>query len=152
MVQSPFPILFACSHLVKDFEYFEELSKEHIAICDIDGSYTNNIQFPELEDEKKILRSLSALKNFKGAKFDSAFHEMYQEDLKNSDKQFTIEVRNVFFGILDQFLNLLPSGDYFKALDNDQERAFINYFDTEQYLDWFEGTNNYKFAKDFLET
>ena len=27
------------------------------------------------------------------------------EDLINSDKQFTIEVRNVFFGILDQFLN-----------------------------------------------
>ena len=48
-----------------------------------------------------MLRSLSALKNFKGAKFDSAFHEMYQEELIASDKKFTIEVRNVFFGILD---------------------------------------------------
>ena len=45
------------------------------------------------------------MKNFKGAKFDSAFHEMYQEELIASDKKFTIEVRNVFFGILDQFLN-----------------------------------------------
>ena len=76
MVQSPFPILFTCSHLVQDFEYFEDLQKGNIAICDIDGSYTNNLDMPVLEIEKKILRSLSALKNFKGAKFDSAFHEM----------------------------------------------------------------------------
>lgn len=86
---------------MQDFDYFEKLGKSHIAICDIDGSYTNNIEFPLLEDERTILRSLSALKNFKGAKFDSAFHEMYQEDLVTSDKKFTIEVRNVFFGILD---------------------------------------------------
>ena len=85
MVGCPFPIIFACSHLVQDFEYFESLGKEHIAICDIDGSYTNNLDFPQLEDEKRVLRSLSALKNFKGAKFDSAFHEMYQEDLKQCD-------------------------------------------------------------------
>lgn len=89
MVTSPFPILFACSHLVEQFEYFEELKRPGIAICDIDGSFTNNCEFPELEDEKRILRSLSALKNFKGAKFDSAFHEMYQEELANSDKLFT---------------------------------------------------------------
>ena len=43
-------------------------------------------------------------------------------------------------------MNLLPSGDYFKTLDKDEERAFINYFDEEQYLDWFEGTNNKAFA------
>ena len=54
---------------------------------------------------------------------------MYQEDLINSDKQFTVDVRNVFFGILDQFLNLLPTGEYFKKLDSDEEMAFINYFD-----------------------
>ena len=101
MVTSPFPIMFACSHLVAHYEYFEELGKDHIAICDIDGSFTNNLDFPELEDEKRILRSLSALKNFKGAKFDSAFHEMYQKDLVESGKRFTIEVRNVFFGILE---------------------------------------------------
>ena len=93
MVQSPFPILFACSHIVCDFEGFEALDKYHLAICDIDGSFTNNLDFPELDDEKRILRSLSALKNFKGAKFDSAFHEMYQEELIQSDNRFTIEVR-----------------------------------------------------------
>ena len=27
MVQSPFPILFTCSHTVRDFDYFEELGK-----------------------------------------------------------------------------------------------------------------------------
>jgi len=75
------PIIFACTHLVEQFEFFEEQGKDHVAICDIDGSFTNNLPMPELEDEKRILRSLSALKNFKGAKFDSAFTEMYQEDL-----------------------------------------------------------------------
>lgn len=77
MVQSPFPILFTCSPLVQHFENFEELQKDHIAICDIDGSFTNNLQFPELEDEKRTLRLLSALKNFKGARYDSAFKEMH---------------------------------------------------------------------------
>jgi len=72
--------------------------------------------------------------------------------LLNSDKQFTIEVRNVFFGILDQFLNLLPSGDYFKELGKDEERAFINYFDQEQYLDWFDGTNNKAFAERLMNS
>ena len=102
-VSSPFGIIFTCSHTVQHFEYFEEKNrtKKNIAICDIDGSFTNNLDFPELEDEKRILRSLSALKNFKGAKFDSAFHEIYHEDLLAYDKRFTIEVRNVFFGILD---------------------------------------------------
>ena len=98
---SPFPILFTCSQLIQPFEYFEELRKDNIAICDIDGSYTNNLPLPALEDEKIILRSLSALKNFKGARYDSAFKEMYDADLKKSDTNFTIEVRNVFFGILD---------------------------------------------------
>ena len=152
MVQSPFPILFACSHIVCDFEGFEALDKDHIAICDIDGSFTNNLNFPELEDEKRILRSLSALKNFKGAKFDSAFHEMYSEELKESDNRFTIEVRNVFFGILDQFLNLLPDGSYFRKLGKDEEKAFINYFDRDSYLDWFDGTKNKVFAEKLMDS
>jgi len=67
---------------------------------------------------------------------------MYQEELLASDKRFTIEVRNVFFGILEQFLNLLPDGELFKKLDIGEEKAFINYFDHEGYLDWFDGTKN----------
>ena len=56
---------------------------------------------PELEDENTMLRSLSALKNFKGARYDSAFKEMYEEDLRKSDESFTIEARNFFFSILN---------------------------------------------------
>lgn len=52
----------------------------------------------------------------------------------------------MFFGILDQFLSPLTSGDYFKSLGKDEERTHINYFDFEGYLDWFDGTNNKEFA------
>ena len=67
---------------METFENFEGLSKEQISICDIDGSFTNNLELPELEDENTMLRSLSALKNFKGARYDSAFKEMYEEDMR----------------------------------------------------------------------
>lgn len=148
MVQSPFPILFACSNLVQTFEHFEAMNKDHIAICDIDGSFTNNLQLPELEDENTMLRSLSALKNFKGARYDSAFKEMHEEQLRNSDRTFTIEARNVFFGILNQFLNVLCDGEYFNQnLGDEEERVFVNYFREEDYLSWFEGSKNYEFAK-----
>ena len=93
--------MLACSSLDENFEYFESLEGEHIAICDIDGSFTNNIDLPELENENIMLRSLSALKNFKGARYDSAFKEMYEDDLRLSQESFTIEARKVFFGILD---------------------------------------------------
>ena len=53
-----------------------------------------------------------------------------------------MEVRNVFFGILDQFLNLLPDGSYFKKLEHDEIKAFINYFEEDEYIDWFDGTKN----------
>ena len=146
MVQSPFPILVCCSSLVETFEHFEGLNKTNIAICDIDGSFTNNLEMPELEDENTMLRSLSALKNFKGARYDSAFKEMYEEDLRKSDESFTIEARNVFFGILNQFLDLLCDGDCFKKVESAEDNVFINYFDEQAYLQWFEGTKNYNFA------
>ena len=118
MVNSPFPILICCSGLVETFEGFEGLNKDHIAICDIDGSFTNNLELPELEDENSFLRSLSSLKNYKGARYDSAFKEMYEEDLRKSDENFTKEARTVFFGILNQFLDLLCDGDYFIPVEN----------------------------------
>ena len=106
-----------------------------------------------MEDEKRILRSLSALKNFKGAKYDSAFPEIYQEELLQSDKKFTIEVRNVFFGVLDQFLNQLPGGEYFNKIDDPTvEKVFINYFDEQKYLDWFKDTGNDKFAEALMNS
>ena len=150
MVQSPFPILVCCSSLVETFEHFEGLNKTNIAICDIDGSFTNNLEMPELEDENTMLRSLSALKNFKGARYDSAFKEMYEEDLRKSDESFTIEARNVFFGILNQFLDLLCDGECFKKVESAADNVFINYFDEQAYLQWFEDTKNYNFAKTLM--
>lgn len=69
-----------------------------------------------------------------------------------SDARFTIEVRNVFFGILEQFLNLLPDGSLFKKLEIGEEKAFINYFDHEGYLDWFDGTKNKEFAEKLMNS
>ena len=34
-----------------------------------------SVEIPVSEDEKRILRSLSALKNFKGARYDTAFFD-----------------------------------------------------------------------------
>ena len=153
MVQSPFPILLACSSLDENFEYFEKMNKDHIAICDIDGSFTNSIDLPELEDENIMLRSLSALKNFKGARYDSAFKEMYEEDLKLSNESFTIEARKVFFGILDQFLGNLCDGSCFRnEIIDPRDLVFINYFDHDEYLQWFEGTKNYRFAAELKDS
>lgn len=129
------------------------MNKDHIAICDIDGSFTNNLQLPELEDENTMLRSLSALKNFKGARYDSAFKEMHEEQLRKSDRTFTIEARNVFFGILNQFLNVLCDGEYFNQnLGDEEERVFVNYFREDDYLSWFEGSKNYEFARQLMNS
>jgi hypothetical protein len=48
-VESPSPVIFCCSPLDTDFEYFDKLQKSgfnNLAIIDIDGSYTNDLQFP----------------------------------------------------------------------------------------------------------
>ena len=50
---------------------------KNVAICDIDGSFTNNLEFPKLEDELNHLRILNSLKNYKVTKFDSAFTDQY---------------------------------------------------------------------------
>ena len=44
--ESPTPVIFCCSPLDMDFDYFMELEREggmgNLAILDIDSSYTNN--------------------------------------------------------------------------------------------------------------
>lgn len=151
LFSSPIPIIFACSHHAGDFEYFEmkgeEIGRDNVAICDIDGSFTNNLKFPELEDEKRMLRSLSALKNFRGAKSDSAFEESYAEEMKAQEKNFAIDVRYQFYGVLNQFLKLIPEKQCFRDVEPDEEKVFIYTFNSEKYLDWFEDTGNYEFAK-----
>lgn len=47
--ESPTPVIFSCSPLSCDFDYFMNLEEEggmkNLAILDIDGSYTNNQNF-----------------------------------------------------------------------------------------------------------
>lgn len=142
---SPLPAIFCCQQTVADFDTFEQLENKAIAICDIDGSFTNNLDMPSLEDERSMIRTLNMLKNRRGYRSDGAFPELYQKDLKEADKHFTTEVRNVFKSQLDQFLIELPS--YFKEIQADEELTFINYFDEEKYLDEYEGFGNYDFAR-----
>ena len=69
------------------------MERDNVAICDIDGSFTNNLDLPELEDEKVFLRSLSALKNFRNLKFDVAFPESFADEMFQSEQNFTKLVR-----------------------------------------------------------
>jgi hypothetical protein len=64
------PIIFCVSPLVKDFDQFEELieasSFGNMAVCDIDGSFTNEsdkMKFPKVENEKTYIRAIMNLKN-----------------------------------------------------------------------------------------
>ena len=65
--ESPVPIIFCVSPLVKDFDQFEELIQSsnfmNMAVCDIDGSFTNDMKFPIIEGEKNYIRTIMNLKN-----------------------------------------------------------------------------------------
>lgn len=54
--------MITCSENVKDFEMFEQLNEkkflkpeDKVVLCDIDSGYTNNLPFPEFENERKFL-------------------------------------------------------------------------------------------------
>ena len=47
---------------------------------------------------------------------------------------------------------LLTDGSFFKTLKDDDAKAFINYFDRDEYLSWFEGTKNLEFAKSLMDS
>ncbi len=74
--ESPTPVIFCCSPLAMDFDYFMKLEEDgmnNLAILDIDGSVTNNQQFPTTESERDIMRTLNNLKNRKIQKYDYAY-------------------------------------------------------------------------------
>ena len=75
--ESPVPILFCISPLVRTFDDFEELIASsgfgNMAVCDIDGSFSNDIQFKEMEEEKAYIRAIMGLKNHQISQFDNAF-------------------------------------------------------------------------------
>lgn len=135
MFQSPIPIIFACGQLAQDFDFFESqghsLQRDNIAICDIDGSFTNNLVFPELENEKKIIRSISGIKNFRGSRFDCAFEENYANEVNEQERNFELTIRQSFFNLLDQFLR--PVKDYLKNPDPGEEKVYLNTFKAEEY-------------------
>ena len=64
---SPVPIIFCVSPIVKDFDQFELDIKSanfmNMAVCDIDGSFTNDCKYPVIQYEKEYIRTIMNLKN-----------------------------------------------------------------------------------------
>ena len=118
---------------------------QNIAICDIDGSYTNNLDLPKLEDELHHLRTLNLLKNYKVTKFDSAFSDQYQAELDANHKTFVKEVRDYFKGILSPYIDDI--GDFIREVKPPKEPTFNNYFKKSSYIANFTGTECEQFAK-----
>ena len=58
-----FGTIMTCKSLVRDFNFFEKKNQKtdngkHIAICNIDGSFTNNIPMPTFSEENNMLETL----------------------------------------------------------------------------------------------
>lgn len=62
------------------FDYFDSMAKlnglNNLAIMDIDGCFSNSLEFPSLPFEQLHMRSLNTIKNFRLCKYDIAFKEM----------------------------------------------------------------------------
>ena len=93
-----------------DFEYFKILENsgmKNYAILDIDGSYTNNQQFEELQNEGYVMRTLNSLKNRRIQKYDNAYKApLYQTESETIE--FIKDVRATFFSFLQPFLQDVP--------------------------------------------
>ena len=81
LVESPSPVFLCTSDELFDgncFEYLEDLRQSicpNLAICDIDGANTNEIElkFPAMPNEKHCIKTLASLKNQVIAQFDLAY-------------------------------------------------------------------------------
>jgi hypothetical protein len=51
-------VIYGSQSYVADYDYFENLSP-NIAICDIDASFTNNIELPQIPNEQMYVRILN---------------------------------------------------------------------------------------------
>ena len=77
-------------------------------MCDIDGSITNNIAMPALDQEiNQILKPLWIHNHGKMARLDLAFKQMERKEILKSERQGTIELRQKFFKVLDYFCDFL---------------------------------------------
>lgn len=88
---SPFPIICGCKRIYFDFDDIEQIIHKHqsenestdydqFAILDIDGSFTNDdLKFPPLENERKIVRYLTQFKNRRNlATYEFSYREIMQ--------------------------------------------------------------------------
>ena len=110
-VESPMPVIFCCSPDDRDFNYFESLTEQglrNLAIVDIDGNYTNNVQMAELPGEINSLKMLNSLRNKRIFKYDYSYKELNMRRELDSE-QFVEDVRRVFLSLLTPFLNVVPS-------------------------------------------
>ncbi len=71
-----------------------------MAVCDVDGSFTNNMSFPEMEDEKNFIRSIMNLKNHQISQFDNAFCDQNADQKQEDDKNFVTDARQLFMSVL----------------------------------------------------
>ena len=159
MVCTPSKILITCSDSIQGYEYFEALNEEFtepaekIAICDIDSSFTNNLPMPELENEIIFLKELSMIVKRRRYLTDYVYEEQPSAQNSQEDEQnFTAEIRQVFFGILNQFLGVLKNEECFRKIEDERDFKFQLYFNKEEYLMWFDGTKNLKFAERLIES
>ena len=144
-MEAPFPIILCTSDEVADFKYFEDLFQndlgfKNLAICDINGNFTNDLVLPKIEDEFETLKILNSLKNYRVTKFDSAFPDQYEAELKVNHENFVQEVRYYFMKILDPYLQDIEQ--FFKPprAYAGKEKTFNNYFDEDEYIANFRGT------------
>ena len=126
------------------FEYFEAINQEDnkdMVICDIDASYCNDTKLPQIPNELMATRILTLLKNTKANQYDLA----YESDIE-PQKDHVKSIRQQFFQILKPFIINLP-----KYIG--KGNTFYNYFDTEGYLEQFDGLAAWKeFALELLKS
>lgn len=106
-----------------------------------------------MENEGNAMRTLNTLKNKKIRKCDYAFSSMVQDEDEDSET-FVREVRQTFFNFLKTFLGEIPkcfrAEESLKKLD-EQQKVFHKYFDKDQYLNNFEGSER-RFANELLKS
>jgi hypothetical protein len=69
------------------FDFFMGLGSADMAVCDIDGCFTNNIDLPTLPQEHMYIRALNALKNSKISLYDKAYPNYENKKESNAANQ-----------------------------------------------------------------
>lgn len=188
LIESPSPLIFCCSdedthHMgLSAFEYILELQKDgfkNIAVCDIDGKFTNEsdsfnsetgIKFPEVFQESFLVRNLNILMNKQMQSFDKAYPDIYSEQQEAS---LVDDVRELFFNILKPILLPLFQTEHdsnqmtnpgkrmedkdkkYIYIDTNRDAAdvgtvFEKYFKKEDFLELFEGPG-FDFVKKLVD-